>query len=179
MPNQALLDEARSLGWVYSIDLGHGLVTSGLIPRDILQSQASIVFSEDIAGKSVIDIGCWDGYLSTEAARHGAARVLATDDFVWRTGVGLRRNAELAAELVAPGLIEVRQIDVMDISPETVGVHDVVIFTGVLYHMRHPLLALERAASVCSDMMILETQVDALSEQGARSVTPLPRAGIS
>ena len=44
------------------------------------------------------------------------------------------------------------------------GIHDVVIFTGVLYHMHHPLLALERAASVCSDMMILETQIDATSE---------------
>ena len=164
MSNQALLDEARSLAWVYSIDLGHGLVTAGLVPRDALESQASIVFSENIAGKSVIDIGCWDGYLATEAARRGAARVLATDDFVWRTGMSLRRNAELAAELVAPGVVEVRQIDVMDISPDTVGVHDVVILTGVLYHMRHPLLALERAASVCSDMMILETQIDATSE---------------
>jgi tRNA (mo5U34)-methyltransferase len=164
MPIQALLDEARSLGWVYSIDLGHGLITAGLVPRDTLEAQASVVFSEDVAGKSVIDIGCWDGYLSTEAARRGAARVLATDDFVWRTGMSLRRTAELAAELVAPGVVEVRQIDVMDISPETVGVHDVVIFTGVLYHMRHPLLALERAASVCTDMLILETNIDATSE---------------
>ena len=65
-------------------------------------------------------------------------------------------------------MIQIKQIDVMDISPETVGVHDVVIFTGVLYHMRHPLLALEKAASVCSEMLILETQIDATDEFGQR-----------
>ena len=62
----------------------------------------------------------------------------------------------------------------MDISPETVGVHDVVIFTGVLYRMRHPLLALERAAGVCSEMLILETQIDATDE-----FRPLLRAHAS
>ena len=51
MLNQAPLDEARSLGWVYSIDLGHGLVTSGLVPRDVLEAQAGVVFLENTAGK--------------------------------------------------------------------------------------------------------------------------------
>jgi tRNA (mo5U34)-methyltransferase len=159
-----LLDEAKSLRWDYSIDLGDGVVTQGVNSPDALRDQSGVVFSEPVAGKSVLDIGCWDGYLSTEAARHGAKSVLATDDFVWRVGLSKRRNAELSAALVAPSVIQIKQIDVMDISPETVGVHDVVIFTGVLYHMRHPLLALERAAGVCSEMLILETQIDATDE---------------
>ena len=96
---------------------------------------ADVIFSEPIRGKSVIDIGCWDGYFSIEAARRGATSVLATDDFVWRTGITKRRNTEIAAEVV-----------------------------GVLYHMRHPLLALEKAASVCSDLLILETHIDAMNE---------------
>jgi tRNA (mo5U34)-methyltransferase len=53
---------------------------------------------------------------------------------------------------------------VLDISPETVGLHEVAIFSGVLYHMRHPLLALEKVASVCSDLLILETHIDAMNE---------------
>ena len=81
-----LLDEAKSLHWDYSIDLGDGVVTQGINSPDALRDQSGVVFSEPVAGKSVLYIGCWDGYLSTEAARHGAKSVLATDDFVWRAG---------------------------------------------------------------------------------------------
>ena len=48
----------------------------------------------------------------------------------------------------------------MDLSPERVGTFDVVLFLGVLYHLPHPLLALERVASVTRDLLILETVVD-------------------
>ena len=146
------------------IDLGNGLVTPGSVPLETLTAMASIIFSESRKGKSVIDIGCWDGYFAVEAARQGATSVLATDDFVWRAGYTKRRNTEIAAELAAPSALKVRQIDVLDISPKTVGVHEVVIFTGVLYHMRHPLLALEKAASVCSDLLIVETHLETMNE---------------
>jgi hypothetical protein len=59
--------------------------------------------------------------------------------------------------------VEDQEIDVLDIRPETVGVFDIVLFLGVLYHMRHPLLALERVASVTQELLIVETHVDMLS----------------
>jgi tRNA (mo5U34)-methyltransferase len=48
----------------------------------------------------------------------------------------------------------------MDLTPERVGTFDVVLFLGVLYHLRHPFLALERVSSVARDRLILETVVD-------------------
>ena len=48
----------------------------------------------------------------------------------------------------------------MDLSPERIGTFDVVLFLGVLYHLRDPLLALERVASVARDLLVLETVVD-------------------
>ena len=51
-------------------------------------------------------------------------------------------------------------IDVMDLAPERVGTFDLVLFLGVLYHLRHPFLALERVASVTRGQLILETVVD-------------------
>jgi tRNA (mo5U34)-methyltransferase len=122
-------------------------------------------FSEPIAGKTVLDIGCWDGFFSIEAARRGAAHVLATDHFVWQTTIWANRRCfDLARDHLAPS-IDVKDIDVLDISPETVGNHEVVIFSGVLYNMRHPLLALEKVASVCSDLLLVETHHDALNEE--------------
>lgn len=52
------------------------------------------------------------------------------------------------------------EIDVLDISPEKFGVFDLVLFLGVLYHMRYPLLALERVFSVTRKHLILETHVE-------------------
>ena len=48
----------------------------------------------------------------------------------------------------------------MDISPENIGVFDYVLFLGVLYHLRHPLLALEKVSSVTRDQFVLETHVE-------------------
>ena len=57
--------------------------------------------------------------------------------------------------------VEDQNIDVLDLSPEKVGgTFDIVMCFGVLYHMRHPLLSLERVASVCGEMLMLNTQVD-------------------
>ncbi len=58
--------------------------------------------------------------------------------------------------------VEDVDIDVMHLSPERIGRFDVVLFLGVLYHVRHPLLALERVASVTRELLIVETVVDLL-----------------
>ncbi|MGD0530980.1 MAG: hypothetical protein ABSA62_01540 [Methyloceanibacter sp.] len=72
------------------------------------------------------------------------------------------RAFDLVHERLEPAL-EVQDIDIYDISPSTVGTFDFVLFTGVLYYARHPLLALERAASVCTDVLVVETDLDAIS----------------
>jgi tRNA (mo5U34)-methyltransferase len=51
---------------------------------------------------------------------------------------------------------------VPDLSPQAVGVFDVVLFLGVFYHMRHPFLALERVAAATGELLILDTHVDLL-----------------
>src|SRR5215203_2039841 len=48
-------------------------------------------------------------------------------------------------------------MDVMDISPENIGIFDYVLFLGVFYHLRHPLLALEKISSITKNKLILET----------------------
>lgn len=77
-------------------------------------------------------------------------------------------------EHLAPEL-EVADIDVYDLSLAAIGTFDIVLFTGLLYHLRHPLFALERAASVCGDLLILETILDARTSRARRwCSTPAP-----
>src|SRR5262249_15301990 len=119
---------------------------------------------EDLRGKSVLDIGAWDGYYSFQAERSGAQRIVAADSFVWNKenwSPG-KDGFELAREVLESKVEDVN-IDVMELSPGNVGIFDVVLFLGVLYHLRHPFLAIERVASVTGELLVLETQVDAIS----------------
>ena len=155
-----LAEKIGRYDWFHTIDFGNGVVSRGHCTAEVLRAKADCYFSVSPKGKTVLDIGCWDGYFSLEALRRGAARVLATDHYVWHSRWN-RGSFNLVHERLAPEL-EVRDIDVFDISPSTVGSFDFVLFTGVLYHTRHPLLALEHAASVCTDVLVVETVLDAV-----------------
>ena len=148
----------QRIKWWHSIDLGHGVVTPGSYDTRTLVDRIGMPAS--LAGQSVLDIGAWDGYVSFEAERRGASRVLATDSFVWRTNLLSGKAGFQFARAALGSKVEDMDIDVMDLSPEAVGMFDVVLFLGVLYHLRHPLLALERVRSVTKKLLIMETHVD-------------------
>jgi tRNA (mo5U34)-methyltransferase len=161
MPVCSLQDRVNALRWFHSIDLGDGLITPGLVDRGYLQSCADAYFSGDIAGKTVLDIGCWDGFNSVEAVRRGAARVLAADHWVWANHPwASRQTIELVREAAAPSM-DVLDIDIPAIGPDTVGTFDVVLFCGILYHLQNMLAGLERVASVTRQMLVVETHLDA------------------
>ena len=152
-------EQVGSIPWFHSIDLGGGVVTPG---RDDTAARLDILrIPEDLAGKSVLDVGAWDGFFSFEAERRGARRVLATDSFAWSgEGWSTKEGFEYARAALG-SRVEDLEIDVMELSPEAVGgTFDVVLCLGVLYHMRHPLLMVEKVASVTGELLILETHVD-------------------
>jgi tRNA (mo5U34)-methyltransferase len=161
MNASTLAQQVQAIRWYHTIDLGHGVVTNGV--DDTRIRLAKIDLPESLAGLSVLDIGAWDGFFSFEAERRGAARVVATDYYAWRgTGWGTA-NGKAGFELARTALgsrVEDVEIDVMDLSPERIGMFDVVLFLGVLYHVPHPLLTLERVASVTKKLLITETVVD-------------------
>jgi tRNA (mo5U34)-methyltransferase len=151
-----------AIQWWHSIDLGDGIRTPGM--NDTPRRLPLIGLPDDLSGVTVIDIGAWDGFYSFEAERRGATRVLATDSFCWGGGGwGTKAGFDLA-HAVLGSKVESKNIDVLELSPEIVGTFDLVLFLGVLYHMRHPLLALERVFSVTARQAIIETHVELMTE---------------
>jgi tRNA (mo5U34)-methyltransferase len=158
MNMQTLQDQVNAIRWFHQIDLGDGIVTPGVY--DTRAKLKALHIPEDLSGKTVLDIGTWDGFYAFEAERRGAARVVATDSFIWQGhSWGSKAGFELARK-VLDSHVEDREIDILDISPETVEPADVVLFLGVLYHMRYPLQALENVCSVTKKLAIIETVVD-------------------
>jgi tRNA (mo5U34)-methyltransferase len=156
----ALKDEVARIQWHHSIDLGNGIVTPG--KDNSCKKLRRLRLPDSLVGKTVLDIGTWDGFYAFEAERRGASRVLALDSFVWQPGFRTGRQGFDLAHRILDSKVESMVLDPLDLSPGTIGTFDVVLFLGVLYHMRHPLLALERMASVTKGMVIVETAVDML-----------------
>jgi tRNA (mo5U34)-methyltransferase len=143
------------IDWWHQIELPDGSVTPG---PDCSADKLASLHLPDLTGKTVLDVGAFDGYFSFAAERLGASRVVAADTYVWRRPGG-KDGFEYARDALGSSVEDV-EVEVLDISPETVGQFDVVLFLGVLYHMRHPLLALERMASVTKELLVVETLVD-------------------
>jgi tRNA (mo5U34)-methyltransferase len=136
--------------WFHQIEVAPGVVTPGIDrSREKLESWE---LPEDLTGKRVLDIGCYEGFFSFECERRGA-EVLAID--LWAPGAN---GFELCKKLLGSA-VDYRQASVYDLSPESFGEFDLVLFVGVLYHLRHPLLGLERVRSVCRERAVIETQI--------------------
>ena len=162
---RAELEKAvAAIRWAHRIDLGQEVVTPGL--WDTPQILERLRVPADLTGQTVLDVGCWDGFYSFEAERRGARRVLATDSFTWQGKSWGSKNGFELARRALNSRVEDLEVDVLDLSAEKIGVFDVVLFLGVLYHMKHPMLALERVASVTGRLLIVETVIDLLYVPG-------------
>jgi len=148
-------DELTMTGWWHSIDLGGGLITPGAHKIEELRDNfARFLLPEDLSGKRVLDIGCWDGFYSFEAERHGAD-VVSMD--CWRPEKFFVAKAALKSNA------EFHELSVYEVTKERLGSFDIVFFLGVLYHLKHPLLALEQVCEVTRDFAVIEThQIDNL-----------------
>jgi tRNA (mo5U34)-methyltransferase len=116
-----------------------------------------------LTGKSVLDIGCNAGFYAIEMKRRGAARVLGID-----SDERYLAQARLASDTLGFDDIEFRIADVYDVGADGER-FDLVIFMGVLYHLRHPLLALDLIREhVANDLMLFQSM-----QRGSKHVLPL------
>jgi tRNA (mo5U34)-methyltransferase len=178
--------------WWHSIDLGQGLVTPGAKTVPVITRELKSLRLPDLRGKSVLDIGAYDGYYSFAAERMHAARVVALDRFVWAHdlhGFAAYWRECMEAKIVPrpveetphwqperlPGKrgfdtahqalgssVEAMVDEFMTMDVSRLGTFDVVLFLGVLYHMKDPLESLRRLAQVTGELAVIETHAVSL-----------------
>ncbi len=175
--------QADALQWYHTIDLGHGVVTKGVG----VQPTGSEILP-DVSGRSVLDIGAWDGKFSFLAERGGASRVVALDHYAW--GVDFLARGAYWAECIEKGVLPDQSRDETDfwrpdlpgrrgfefaaaalgsrvepvvadfqtVDLDGLGHFDVVLYLGVLYHMKEPFTCLERLRAVTKEVAVIETE---------------------
>jgi tRNA (mo5U34)-methyltransferase len=163
--------------WYHQIDLGSGVVTPGT-----QQSKLGLSYLDDVglpadcSGMKVLDVGSRDGFYAFEMERRGA-EVTAMDY------IGPHLSGFLIAHKVLGSSVRHLTKNVYDLDPEKQGHMDVVLFLGVLYHLRNPLLALDRVRRVVKPggLLFVETQLVA-TDPARKSREPLwqfyPRAAL-
>jgi tRNA (mo5U34)-methyltransferase len=149
--------------WYHKIALPGGVVTPGWAPlkADSYRLPASL------AGKRVLDVGAWDGYWTFEAMRRGARQVVAIDDFSDLLGhlPPSSRKAwgtfDLCREALGYTEDQCQRIEmpVYEVTEARLGRFDVVLLFGTLYHLRHPLLALDLLSAVCDQEIYVESAI--------------------
>jgi SAM-dependent methyltransferase len=134
-----IVREVESISWHHSMRFG-AIVTDGGVPPSV-QEWIARAMPADLTGKSVLDVGAWDGYFSFEAERRGAARVLAIDRLQGRDPEMGVRGFHCAKRLLG-SRAEFRVMDVMDL--DRLGeTFDLILFFGVYYHLWDPFRAFQ------------------------------------
>lgn len=158
---QVTADEARAkiakfTQWYHRIEIFPGVVTPGMGDSELHRKRFDeLGMPLDARGMRVLDIGCADGYFSFLMEKRGAEEVVAID----------YRRAEDSGFAIASNLLgsKVKYYveNVYGLSPEKYGLFDVVLFFGVLYHLRNPLLGLDRIRQMMNPqgVMFLESQI--------------------
>lgn len=156
----------RELGpWFHNLDLG-GFKTApqhflGDYPRVKWQRFADAL-PADLHGQTVLDIGCNGGFYALEMKRRGAERVVGIDSEPLYLA-----QARFAAEVSGVEL-ELHQLSVYDVA-KLGEAFDLVLFMGVFYHLRHPLLALDLIHEhVARNLLVFQSM-----QRGSDQVVPV------
>ena len=138
--------------WYQRIPLGGGAVTPG---EDTFTERKLPLLGipENLVGRSVLDIGCSEGYYARESEGRGAGPVVGIDNARF-----LAAKNGLLNEITG-SRFDFREGGVDDLSAEAMGVFDLVIFLSVFQHLDHPYFGLERIAEVTRVTAIMEIPV--------------------
>lgn len=138
-------------GWYHSFEFPDGSRIEGMNAIEALRERWShLPLPSDLSGKTVLDIGAWDGWFSFEAERRGA-KVTAVDCVELANFLHVR-------ERLGSG-VDYRICDVYELADAGLGTFDYVLFLGILYHLKHPLLGLEIVCGLTREAAIVESFV--------------------
>lgn len=141
MDKQEILKEINSVdNWFHKIELAPGIFTPGIQDTEGLLN--NIRLPSDLTGKRVLDIGARDGLYSFECEKRGASEVIALD-YTTSDTTGFNVAKKILGSNVKWITSNVYQIDQLNL-----GKFDLVLFLGVIYHLRHPYLAIDKIHDV-------------------------------
>ncbi len=138
-------------GWYHSMELPGGRIIPGFLTLEQLRERYdSFLLPPDLTGKRVLDVGTWDGWFAFEAERRGA-EVVAVDLVEQENFHYAHRALNSKVHYVLADVYEIPRLGL--------GRFDYTLFLGVLYHLRHPSLALDTVCGLTKETAIVDSFV--------------------
>lgn len=157
---EILLGLGRLEPWFHCIDLGDGIRTKTqsaigepVEHPDPTWRKVQACLPDNLTGKRVLDVGCNAGFYSIEMKRRGAARVVGVD-----SQRDLIRQAQFVRRVLGVD-VEYERLSVYDLDPIQMGQFDITLALGLIYHCKHPVLALEKLFAITRELLVIETAV--------------------
>ena len=138
--------------WYHRVYLGHGVYTMPPTMADRVWALIKPTFPENLNGASMLDVGSNAGFFSIMAKLRGAGRILGIESFkmFYDQGEYIRNIWQMDIEYRFMDAHEIGKID---------EEFDLVMFAGILYHLKNPLLVLEEVGRRCRDAIVVESEV--------------------
>jgi SAM-dependent methyltransferase len=168
MSDAELAGQMKGLTFYHTVQLTPTLSTPGwpvVVP--IVEMTRRVMQRIDFRGKRVLDIGCRDGLFCFEAERLGAAEVIGIDN-------DLAPGVPEFLTRVLRSTARIEPFNLFDLRPDSFGLFDVVIFPGVLYHLRHPFWALKLVQDVMADGATLVLETALLADENRHALLYCP-----
>ena len=171
-----LRERIDAIGWYHTLELAPGLETEGWF--DLRPDVPRYGLPERMDGMRALEVGTWDGFWAFEMERRGAD-VVAIDveqwgDFDWLPWIRESKGAQIetpsdghfwTAHEMRGSKVDRRICNVYDLSPDSVGVFDIVFCGSLLLHLKDPLKALVNIRSVTRERATIVTLLDEEIEQ--------------
>jgi len=155
---KSLIDSINSHKWYQTIPLSDGLSTPGETGDAEERKLQMMRLPQDLSGKTVLDIGCNEGFFSFDAERRRAKRVVAIDK-----SSEAREKFQLIKQLLN-SQVEFLYADLLELAPDQLGKFDIVFFLSVFHHLRYPFQVLDRIFELTREYAIMEF-VEAVPEE--------------
>ncbi|MGE7136631.1 methyltransferase domain-containing protein [Luteibacter sp. NPDC031894] len=154
--HDASMEDIHALGpWFHNLHLPDGRQTAPDHPLGDYPAYKCAALAphlpSNLADKRVLDIGCNAGYFAIELARRGAHVTAIDHDAHY-----LRQAAWAAEQFDLGDRLVLKEGDVYGLAGSG-DAYDIVLFLGVFYHLRYPLLGLDLAASMSSGLLLFQS----------------------
>jgi tRNA (mo5U34)-methyltransferase len=163
-PDAASLEAIRARPWFYEFVLPDGTRTKSHLPAGVekihetrlalLEQALDASLGRDCAALTAVDLACHQGWFAMHLAKRNFRSILGVDARDEHLA-----DARLMAGVLGATAFRTRKLDIEDARAEDIGVHDVTLMLGLLYHLENPVRALRLARAVTRRMMVIETQV--------------------
>jgi tRNA (mo5U34)-methyltransferase len=169
MNYEKIKESAEKIQWWHSIPLtawdGSVYVTKGMVDHCSLETATNrFGMPESLEGKTVLDIGCWDGYFSFLAEKRGAKSVLGIDML---QGCSHQEQGTEGFEFARKALksnVGFQKKSLEEFANSTNEQFDVVFYYGVLYHVENPIAELKHLSKVTKEYALIETAISQNNE---------------